>query len=153
MPAGRTGDGAQPGGRGARGRALRAGLRRILEWGVLVLVLVEGQGGVESCPSACSCLGNMVDCHGLGIQSIPQNIPKGTERLDLNGNNLTVITKTDFSGLKHLRVLHLMENRINTVERGAFDDLKELERLRINRNRLNQIPELLFQKNEALSRL
>ncbi|CAB1417660.1 unnamed protein product [Pleuronectes platessa] len=155
---------------------------------------------------------------------------------DLNGNNLTVITKTDFSGLKHLRVLnvgnrlhgaiggqrasnnasaqhrhmrhpevlvrcrcqsdlqqglvcdpltwkhralwerleeqrlpvlahglglsvrdghevHLMENQISNVERGAFDELRELERLRLNKNHLSQFPELLFQKNEALSRL
>uniref|UniRef100_A0A673B2R8 Slit homolog 1b (Drosophila) n=1 Tax=Sphaeramia orbicularis TaxID=375764 RepID=A0A673B2R8_9TELE len=116
-------------------------------WLLLVVVSVEG------CPTHCSCLGNMVDCHGLGIHAVPKNIPRGTERLDLNGNNLTVITKMDFSGLKHLRVLHLMENQIINVERGAFDDLKELERLRLNKNRLTQLPELLFQKNEALSRL
>ncbi|KAI9529195.1 hypothetical protein NQZ68_013502 [Dissostichus eleginoides] len=110
---------------------------------------------------------------------------------DLNGNNLTAITKADFSGLKHLRVLfmceecgnpgcggtissqreqssavtpepprgacrvsvHLMENQISNVERGAFDELKELERLRLNKNHLSQFPELLFQKNELLSRL
>uniref|UniRef100_A0A673B780 Slit homolog 1b (Drosophila) n=1 Tax=Sphaeramia orbicularis TaxID=375764 RepID=A0A673B780_9TELE len=112
-------------------------------------VAAPGRG----CPTHCSCLGNMVDCHGLGIHAVPKNIPRGTERLDLNGNNLTVITKMDFSGLKHLRVLHLMENQIINVERGAFDDLKELERLRLNKNRLTQLPELLFQKNEALSRL
>lgn len=116
--------------------------------------LVLGQGrGAEGCPAHCSCLGTVVDCHGLGIKAVPKNIPRGTERLDLNGNNLTVITKLDFSGLKHLRVLHLMENQISNVERGALDDLKELERLRLNKNRLTQIPELLFQKNEALSRL
>uniref|UniRef100_A0AAQ5Y7C2 Slit homolog 1b (Drosophila) n=1 Tax=Amphiprion ocellaris TaxID=80972 RepID=A0AAQ5Y7C2_AMPOC len=151
MPAGRAGDGAGSGGCGTMGRGLRSGLWTILAWGVLVLL--AGQGGAEACPSPCSCLGNTVDCHGLGIRSIPKSIPRGTERLDLNGNNLTVITKTDFSGLKHLRVLHLMENQISNVERGAFDDLKELERLRLNKNRLSQLPELLFQKNEALSRL
>uniref|UniRef100_A0A665UIY0 Slit homolog 1b (Drosophila) n=1 Tax=Echeneis naucrates TaxID=173247 RepID=A0A665UIY0_ECHNA len=113
----------------------------------------EREKGAEACPAPCSCLGNMVDCHGLGIHAVPKNIPRGTERLDLNGNNLTVITKMDFSGLKHLRVLHLMENQIGNVERGAFDELKELERLRLNKNRLGQLPELLFQKNEALSRL
>ncbi|XP_042340349.1 beta-1,3-N-acetylglucosaminyltransferase manic fringe-like [Plectropomus leopardus] len=75
------------------------------------------------------------------------------ERCDLNGNNLTVITKADFTGLKHLRVLHLMENQISNIERGAFDELKELERLRLNKNHLTQLPELLFQKNEGLSRL
>ncbi|KAJ3615295.1 hypothetical protein NHX12_018863, partial [Muraenolepis orangiensis] len=105
------------------------------------------------------CAGATVDCHSLGLHTVPKNIPRGTERLDLNGNNLTVITKTDLSGLKHLRVLHLMENQISNVERGAFDDLKELERLcsslssRLNRNHLSQMPELLFQKNELLSRL
>ncbi|AWP05133.1 putative slit -like 1 protein-like [Scophthalmus maximus] len=72
---------------------------------------------------------------------------------DLNGNNLTLVAKSDFSGLKHLRVLHLMENQIGNVERGAFDELRELERLRLNKNHLIQLPELLFQKNEALSRL
>ncbi|KAJ0051028.1 hypothetical protein NL108_012277 [Boleophthalmus pectinirostris] len=98
---------------------------------VMLLALVVGQGEstAKACPAHCTCLGTLVDCHGLGIKAVPKNIPKGTERLDLNGNNLTVITKFDFSGLKHLRVL------------------------RINRNRLTQIPELLFQKNEALSRL
>uniref|UniRef100_A0A8C4DT59 Slit homolog 1 protein n=1 Tax=Dicentrarchus labrax TaxID=13489 RepID=A0A8C4DT59_DICLA len=135
----------------APGRAFRSGLRKMLAWGVLVLV--AGWGGVDACPTPCNCLGNTVDCHGLGIHSVPKNIPRGTERLDLNGNNLTVISKTDFSGLKHLRVLHLMENQISNVERGAFDELKELERLRLNKNRLSQLPELLFQKNEGLSRL
>ncbi|TKS68674.1 Slit -like protein 1 protein [Collichthys lucidus] len=154
MPAGRSGDGAGSGGCGivaAPGRAFQSGLRTMLAW--VILVLVAGQGGVEACPTHCSCLGNTVDCHGLGIHSVPKNIPRGTERLDLNGNNLTVISKTDFSTLKHLRVLHLMENQISNVERGAFDELKELERLRLNKNRLSQLPELLFQKNEALSRL
>nr|XP_057938540.1 slit homolog 1 protein-like [Doryrhamphus excisus] len=119
----------------------------------LLLVLLAGRGCVEACPAPCSCLGNTVDCHGLGIHAVPKNIPRGTERLDLNGNNLTIITKLDLSGLKHLRVLHLMENQIREVERGALDELKDLERLRLNKNRLTQIPELLFQKNEALSRL
>ncbi|XP_072239710.1 slit homolog 1b [Leuresthes tenuis] len=157
MPVGRRGDGAGSGGCGMMAVAVVPGQPLYFEqWTVLVwgfLVVLAGQAGAEACPPPCSCLGNTVDCHGLGIHSIPKNIPRGTERLDLNGNNLTVITKTDFSGLKHLRVLHLMENQISTVERGAFDELKELERLRLNRNRLSQLPELLFQKNEALSRL
>ncbi|MEQ2188062.1 hypothetical protein GOODEAATRI_011081 [Goodea atripinnis] len=72
---------------------------------------------------------------------------------ELNGNNLTRITKSDFAGLKYLRVLQLMENQITVIERGAFDDMKELERLRLNRNQLQQLPELLFQKNPGLSRL
>ncbi|KAM6942391.1 LOW QUALITY PROTEIN: slit homolog 1b [Lycodopsis pacificus] len=131
MPAGRSGDEAGSGGcrtaAAAPGRAPPSGLRMMLAWGVLVLV--AGRGGVEACPAPCSCLGNTVDCHGLGLHSVPRNIPRGTERL------------------------HLMENQISNVERGAFDELKELERLRLNKNHLGQLPELLFQRNEGLSRL
>ncbi|KAM4594638.1 slit homolog 1 protein-like isoform 2-T2 [Fundulus diaphanus] len=151
MPAGGRKDGVGSAGCGRMAVAVIPGLWTMLAWAVLVLLV--GQGGAEACPTPCSCLGTTVDCHGRGIHSVPKNIPRGTERLDLNENNLTVIIKTDFSGLKHLRVLHLMENQISNIERGAFDELKELERIRLNRNRLSQLPELLFQKNEGLSRL
>ncbi|XP_041117081.1 slit homolog 1 protein-like isoform X2 [Polyodon spathula] len=107
----------------------------------------------SACPALCTCSGTTVDCHGLGIKAVPRNIPRNTERLELNGNNITRVNKNDFSGLKYLRVLQLMENQIGVIERGAFDDMKELERLRLNRNQLHMFPELLFQKNAALSRL
>ncbi|KAJ8798041.1 hypothetical protein J1605_016924 [Eschrichtius robustus] len=48
---------------------------------------------------------------------------------DLDRNNITRITKTDFAGLKNLRVLHLEDNQVSVIERGAFQDLKQLERL------------------------
>ncbi|XP_016132038.1 slit homolog 1 protein-like [Sinocyclocheilus grahami] len=120
-------------------------------WGLLSALLLAGQSG--ACPPHCSCTGTTVDCHGLAFKNVPRNIPKNTERLDLNSNNLTHIGKDDFAGLKHLRILHLMDNQIITIDRGAFNDLKELDRLRLNRNRLQQLPELLFLKNPALSRL
>ncbi|XP_077083125.1 slit homolog 1b isoform X2 [Siphateles boraxobius] len=120
-------------------------------WGLLSALLLAGHSG--ACPPHCSCTGTTVDCHGLAFRNVPRNIPKGTERLDLNTNNLTHIGKDDFAGLKHLRILHLMDNQIVSIDRGAFSDLKELDRLRLNRNRLHQLPELLFLKNPALSRL
>ncbi|GAA6099210.1 slit homolog 2 protein-like [Tachysurus ichikawai] len=75
------------------------------------------------------------------------------DAIDLDRNNITRITKVDFSGLKNLRVLHLENNQISVIERGAFQDLKQLERLRLNRNRLQVLPELLFQSTPKLSRL
>ncbi|XP_026026763.1 slit homolog 2 protein isoform X8 [Astatotilapia calliptera] len=119
---------------------------------VTVLVLSSGADG-QPCPAQCSCTGTTVDCHGQGLRNVPRNIPRNTERLDLNANNLTKITKTDFAGLRHLRVLQLMENKITTIERGAFQDLKELERLRLNRNNLAVFPELLFLGTTKLYRL
>ncbi|GAB5578651.1 slit homolog 1 protein isoform X1 [Prionailurus iriomotensis] len=133
------------------GRGPSAGLVRPELW--LLLWAAAWRLGATACPALCTCTGTTVDCHGTGLQAIPKNIPRNTERLELNGNNITRIHKNDFVGLKQLRVLQLMENQIGVVERGAFDDMKELERLRLNRNQLHSLPELLFQNNQALSRL
>ncbi|XP_048338259.1 slit homolog 2 protein-like, partial [Sphaerodactylus townsendi] len=97
-------------------------------WLWLALGLREA-AAPQPCPAPCSCAGTAVDCHGLALRAVPRSVPRNAERLDLNGNNITRITKTDFAGLRHLRVLQLMENKISTIERGAFQDLKELERL------------------------
>nr|XP_008507858.1 PREDICTED: slit homolog 1 protein-like [Equus przewalskii] len=132
-------------------RGPSAGLARPELW--LLLWAAAWRLGATACPALCTCTGTTVDCHGTGLQAIPKNIPRNTERLELNGNNITRIHKNDFAGLKQLRVLQLMENQIGVVERGAFDDMKELERLRLNRNLLHTLPELLFQNNQALSRL
>uniref|UniRef100_A0A8C1NAR4 Slit homolog 1 protein n=1 Tax=Cyprinus carpio TaxID=7962 RepID=A0A8C1NAR4_CYPCA len=80
----------------------------------VVLCALLGGAGAQSCPSQCSCSGTAVDCHGQSLRSVPRNIPRNAERLDLNANNLTKITKADFAGLRHLRVLQLMENKIMT---------------------------------------
>ncbi|KAM6916623.1 slit homolog 1a isoform 2-T2 [Xenentodon cancila] len=137
--------------RGSSLEASMGGLAGQWMWVVMLSALIIGNA--SACPALCTCSGVTVDCHGLGLKTMPRNIPRNTERLELNGNNLTRITKSDFAGLKYLRVLQLMENQITVIERGAFDDMKELERLRLNRNQLQQLPELLFQKNPALSRL
>uniref|UniRef100_A0A672M1L5 Slit homolog 1 protein n=1 Tax=Sinocyclocheilus grahami TaxID=75366 RepID=A0A672M1L5_SINGR len=123
------------------------------KFGSLVLCALLSGAGAQSCPSQCSCSGTAVDCHGQNLRSVPRNIPRNAERLDLNANNLTKITKADFAGLRHLRVLQLMENKISSIERGAFQDLKELERLRLNRNNLQVLPELLFLGSTKLFRL
>ncbi|XP_036790169.1 slit homolog 2 protein isoform X2 [Oncorhynchus mykiss] len=120
---------------------------------VLVVLGLSSRAEGQPCPAQCSCSGSTVDCHGQGLRSVPRNIPRNAERLDLNANNLTKITKADFAGLRNLRVLQLMENKISLIERGAFQDLKELERLRLNRNSLQVFPELLFLGTLKLYRL
>ncbi|XP_058852492.1 slit homolog 3 protein-like isoform X1 [Acipenser ruthenus] len=121
--------------------------RTLLLCGLLFSIVVDG------CPSKCSCSGPNVDCHGQGFKSVPRGIPRNAERLDLDRNNITRITKVDFAGVKNLRVLHLEDNQISVIERGAFQDLKQLERLRLNRNKLQVLPELLFQTTPKLGRL
>uniref|UniRef100_A0A8C4EK45 Slit homolog 3 (Drosophila) n=1 Tax=Dicentrarchus labrax TaxID=13489 RepID=A0A8C4EK45_DICLA len=107
----------------------RAALCRV--W-ALALALLVCVASVTGCPHKCSCSGSHVDCQGLGLKTVPKGIPRNAERLDLNRNNITRITKVDFSGIKNLRILHLEDNQITVVERGAFQDLRLLERLAWN---------------------
>uniref|UniRef100_A0AAZ3P2N5 Slit homolog 3 (Drosophila) n=1 Tax=Oncorhynchus tshawytscha TaxID=74940 RepID=A0AAZ3P2N5_ONCTS len=123
-------------------------------WGIWVLMCgLLCSAAVNGCPHKCSCSGSHVDCQGQGFRTVPKGIPRNAERLDLDRNNITRITKVDFSGIKNLRVLHLEDNQITVIERGAFQDLKQLERLRLNRNKLQVLPELLFQSTPKLGRL
>uniref|UniRef100_A0A672FNL6 Slit homolog 3 (Drosophila) n=1 Tax=Salarias fasciatus TaxID=181472 RepID=A0A672FNL6_SALFA len=132
----------------------RAALCRALALlSALLLLLLLRAAPVDGCPHKCSCSGSHVDCQGLGLKTVPKGIPRNAERLDLNKNNITRITKVDFSGIKNLRILHLEDNQISVIERGAFQDLRLLERLRLNRNKLQFLPELLFQSNPKLGRL
>uniref|UniRef100_A0AAQ5Z9S6 Slit homolog 3 (Drosophila) n=1 Tax=Amphiprion ocellaris TaxID=80972 RepID=A0AAQ5Z9S6_AMPOC len=86
----------------------------------LVFALLVCAASVDGCPHKCSCSGSHVDCQGLGLKTVPKGIPRNAERLDLNRNNITRITKVDFSGIKNLRILDLSENQIQAVPRKAF---------------------------------
>uniref|UniRef100_A0A671XZL4 Slit homolog 3 (Drosophila) n=1 Tax=Sparus aurata TaxID=8175 RepID=A0A671XZL4_SPAAU len=117
----------------------------------LVLALLLCAASVTGCPHKCSCSGSHVDCQGLGLKTVPKGIPRNAERLDLNRNNITRITKVDFSGIKNLRILHLEDNQISVVERGAFQDLRLLERLRtrtnvkdLSENQIQSVPRKAF---------
>uniref|UniRef100_A0A8C1XBC8 LRRNT domain-containing protein n=1 Tax=Cyprinus carpio TaxID=7962 RepID=A0A8C1XBC8_CYPCA len=126
-------------------------MRWVKYWGTVAVLCGLLCCAVNGCPHKCSCSGSHVDCQGQGFRTVPRGIPRNAERLDLDRNNITRITKVDFSGLKNLRVLHLENNQISVIERGAFQDLKQLERIRLNRNRLQVLPELLFQSTPKLA--
>ncbi|XP_017468504.1 PREDICTED: protein slit isoform X2 [Rhagoletis zephyria] len=105
------------------------------------------------CPRVCSCNGLTVDCSHRGLTQVPRKISADVERLDLQGNNITVIFEADFQRLTKLRILQLTDNQIHTIEKGAFQDLVSLERLRLNNNLLKAIPENLVSSSASLLRL
>ncbi|XP_037941181.1 protein slit-like [Teleopsis dalmanni] len=115
-----------------------------------------GNPGIISesrCPRVCSCNGLTVDCSHRGLTQVPRKIYSDVERLDLQGNNITVIFEHDFQRLSKLRILQLTDNQIHTIEKGAFQDLTSLERLRLNNNRLKAIPENFVISSASLLRL
>ncbi|KAL9920165.1 slit guidance ligand isoform 1-T1 [Glossina fuscipes fuscipes] len=105
------------------------------------------------CPRVCSCNGLTVDCSHRGLTQVPRKISADVERLDLQGNNITVIFESDFQRLTKLRILQLTDNQIHTIEKGTFQDLISLEQLRLNNNRLKAIPENFVASSANLLRL
>ncbi|XP_047039037.1 protein slit [Helicoverpa zea] len=106
-----------------------------------------------TCPWACSCRAAAADCAHRGLLHVPKRLPTDSHRLDLQGNNITIIFQSDFQNLKDLKTLQLSENLIHTIERDAFLELNGLERLRLNNNRLGHLPEGLFLRLRHLQRL
>uniref|UniRef100_A0A672MNX8 Slit homolog 3 protein-like n=1 Tax=Sinocyclocheilus grahami TaxID=75366 RepID=A0A672MNX8_SINGR len=99
---------------------------------------------VNGCPHKCSCSGSHVDCQGQGFRTVPRGIPRNAERLDLDRNNITRITKVDFSGLKNLRVLDLSENQIQAVPRKAFRGITAVKNLQLDSNHISCIEDGAF---------
>ncbi|XP_025828902.1 protein slit isoform X2 [Agrilus planipennis] len=110
-------------------------------------------GFSSKCPRSCICSESSVDCSHRGLTQVPGNLPNDIEKLDLQGNNITVILESDFERLGKLRVLQLTDNQIHTIERDAFQDVINLERLRLNGNNLRHIPDNLFSAMSNLFRL
>ncbi|XP_012937853.1 slit homolog 2 protein [Aplysia californica] len=120
----------------------------------LFLVLPGVYSAYERCPRECNCRSRgFVDCSFRNLNYVPRGIPKYVQRLDLQGNNLTVIRRSDFVGFGNLRILQLLDNQIHTVEKGAFQDLTSMIRLRLDRNQLRSLPDLLFASMTKLERL
>ncbi|XP_055372509.1 protein slit isoform X2 [Condylostylus longicornis] len=105
------------------------------------------------CPRVCKCNGLTVDCSHRSLTLIPRKIPAETERLDLQGNNITVIFESDFQNLPKLRILQLTDNQIHTIEKDALAELQSLERLRLNSNHLKAIPDQFVTNLTNLLRL
>uniref|UniRef100_A0A6Q2WUL9 Slit homolog 3 (Drosophila) n=1 Tax=Esox lucius TaxID=8010 RepID=A0A6Q2WUL9_ESOLU len=100
---------------------------------------------VHGCPHKCSCSGSHVDCQGQGFRTVPKGIPRNAERLDLDRNNITRITKVDFSGIKNLRVLHLEDNQISVIERGLLPtNHGSSDTLDLSENQIQAVPRKAF---------
>ncbi|XP_044585787.1 protein slit isoform X1 [Cotesia glomerata] len=105
------------------------------------------------CPWACSCEGQDIDCSERGLTQVPGDLAVLAEKLDLQGNNISVVFKTDFEDMATLHALQLSNNQIHTIERGAFKDLVAVEKLRLNNNQIRYLPDTLFSNMMNLRRL
>uniref|UniRef100_A0A8C7ZC76 Slit homolog 3 (Drosophila) n=1 Tax=Oryzias sinensis TaxID=183150 RepID=A0A8C7ZC76_9TELE len=138
----------------------RAAPRRV--WALLLALLLCATP-VDGCPHKCSCSGSHVDCQGLGLKTVPKGVPRNAERLDLNRNNITRITKVDFAEpcMKLLCILcvtfslclpfclcrDLSENQIQAVPRKAFRGITGVKNLQLDSNHISCIEDGAFRTN------
>lgn len=107
-------------------------------------------GAWGSCPDACTCVGNAVDCSYRGLPSVPAEIPVNTEVLWLNDNSIRNVSATALSKLSRLTRLYLSNNELEELAPGSFDDLRRLEILRLGHNSLSTLPGGLLDRLAAL---
>ena len=96
---------------------------------------------VSGCPEICRCSWSMnlellVDCSGLGLRTVPGNLPSKTTFLNISGNHFEVLDNYTFSGLPHLSRLDLSHNTIGTIRSQAFQGLNTLITLSLQNNKL-----------------
>ncbi|KAI7805148.1 hypothetical protein IRJ41_000318 [Triplophysa rosa] len=107
---------------------------------ILLLCKAAFSSHATACPALCTCSGTTVDCHGLGLKTVPRNIPRNTERLDLSENFIQAIPRKAFRGATDIKNLQLDKNHISCIEDGAFRALRDLEVLTLNNNNISSIP-------------
>ena len=76
--------------------------------------------------------------------------PRSVTNLNLDGNVLQKIGRSDLNTLKKLRSLILSHTGLQRIAKGAFDQLKDLRVLEINTNKLTFLPAKLFQHSRNL---
>ncbi|XP_053549434.1 podocan [Bombina bombina] len=98
------------------------------------------------CPKDCSCTEEgVVDCAGVDLREFPTDLPRFTNHLSLQNNQIEEIPPEDLTRLYRLETLNLQNNRL--ASRGLPDDLFEhlesLSYLYLANNMLTLAPRFL----------
>ncbi|NXF37159.1 LRTM2 protein, partial [Nyctibius bracteatus] len=108
-----------------------------------------------ACPSSCKCnSGNLeVDCSGLGLSSIPSDIPTNTRTFLFLNNKLSILPEAVFSNLSALQRLDLSNNFLDQLPQNIFSDLGNLTELQLRNNSIRALDKDLLQHMALLRQL
>ena len=88
------------------------------------------------------------------IEIIESNaLPNTKNDLNLQNNNITVLTKSMFGNNDETKIIKLQNNSITRIEESVFDGLARLEQLFLGRNKIHAIPDYLFNNLPKLTNL
>ncbi|XP_070610962.1 leucine-rich repeat and transmembrane domain-containing protein 2 [Erythrolamprus reginae] len=108
-----------------------------------------------TCPSSCKCnSGSLeVDCSGLGLSSIPLDIPTSTRTFLFLNNQLSTLSEQAFSNLSALQRLDLSNNFLDQLPENVFRDLVNLTELQLRNNSIRSLDKDLLQNTNLLHQL
>ena len=123
------------------------------------LILVSslpGRGELSGDSSQASTCGydvssHKANCSHLGLEKVPDNIPRDTIVLSLSFNEITQISKKSFAGLFAVEDISLRHNRIHHIDPDTFMGLTYLKVVNLVENFLQNIPSDLFTQNIHLT--
>ncbi len=95
----------------------------------------------------------IVNCRGLGLTRVPNELPNTTAELYLDRNNITHVGSFAFSYMPRLRVLDLSESKIQEVAPRSFAGLHLLEELYLPFNKITSVPNVPHGLFASLSQL
>lgn len=78
-----------------------------------------------------------VFCSDLSLTSVPVNLPRGVQMLDLSRNQVQNLSQETLSYHTGFRHLNLHGNKIHFIQPGLFKNMTDLKVLDLSRNHLN----------------
>ncbi|CAN0028370.1 peroxidasin homolog isoform X1 [Lampetra fluviatilis] len=132
---------------------LQWGALRSVLLGLLLVVFVLQNTGVQACPSRCLCFRTTVRCMHLMLETIPVGVAPQTTILDLRFNRVKEVPAGAFKRLKNLNTLLINNNQIKRIPRGAFEDLENLKYLYLYKNEISSIDRHAFNGLGSLEQL
>ena len=100
---------------------------------------------VSLCPEDCTCSGHsQILCQGLGLDTIPQNLPEDVTTVDLTDNHITTLTIASLLPIRGIVNLKLKNNQISVIEEGVFHVTDNLQVLDLSSNSLQTIHQGTF---------
>ncbi|XP_055009265.1 leucine-rich repeat and transmembrane domain-containing protein 2 [Boleophthalmus pectinirostris] len=136
--------------RGERAVKARGGAPKTINVFLHVLCMLAALlHSASPCPPPCHCSsdGQVVNCGGLGLSSLPplHLLPQGSRSLLLANNKLSALGTSAFANLSSLEELDLSNNYLDNLPGGLFRDMSNLTRLTLHNNSLTGMDRELFQ--------
>lgn len=124
-----------------------------------IILSFSAQMLLSDCPRLCECKWKSgkesVICFNANLSVVPLHLDRGTQVLDLTGNNIIAIRNDEFSqaGLLNLQKIYVSRCKIKTLERFAFRHLINLVELDLSYNLLQVVPSHVFSSIPELREL